>query len=1305
MQNLFFLMLHMKTTVKFLFSTLVAAAAMTSTAWAEGTAGKIAIGEVEYDSFQEVIDVVTSSESISSVKLQGDITEVLASDKEFIINGDLTITADSASKISLSNSGTSYDLVLNGNSSNDVREKLTIDENVALEVADRIVWAGFYGNNVDIQVDGTLRGNQLWIGADVTVGNTGKLESFGEAFVLRRGATVDVEGKAAQGASETERTCQIRANYFSLLSGYVNVKNTLVEGGALWIANTGSYTNEGSVWISMDNTVWKSTGNLQMNTDATALIEVDNGSVLTVGLHDGGQGSFIGKNSDLWISDASILNTNKITVEGCVDLYDATWNAVGTVTNNAVIDVREGSLLNASQTSIVNNASGIITVESSTLRAGSFVNNGTFTVSGNSSLNIATLTGNNMIQVVGDTTLVDSTIGGNVAVGYGDYTDQPATLTLAGTSKIGGVLYVGDEKTVGAYKLNVTGNTTIGQLLSRTESVVNISNDANVSIGYWQNKGATTIDNASVEVTGVNFYVYNNDSDSLASITLKNGANLTATGLAKNVGLVLGNTEATPAKGHAALYLEGGSTVSLSELQLRPTVNGDKTYKIEVAAKEHSTIDVVDAVVVGSGATVSLTDSTLKATSVNGSGRIIGNGEVTLNVDSVTNTRLFFGRSYDEAGKKVLNDAEQTVVNLKSVTPGKTIQIKSGVFNFHNSTLNVVNGDCETDLKLDVDTGSAFYSSASTFNLNGGKMDVSGRFVFGGVVFTNGTYTVDMAGKTGPTSCFQVWGDQPEGVLGDTILNTIAEDATFIVNNGPFGFYADTLIEGTFKASKISGSINLGANDTVYDIVDKATVTVSGELMTDGSLVVNKYDTDVLNADKDAKYQKGVLESELIVKDGGTVSVGTTLTNNGTVKVENGTLSAKTIQNNSANFFVNGDSVLEFETISGNGSSRVLFGYEQDGSTASATKGTLTLDGGSVTAGRVAMLNGIKLSKDLTINISHETTYGGSAGIVRFGDGELDLNGHTLTVNGQFVASTERIKNGTIVVDGTKAPSGIKNLCFQRYGNVVESSAVVLANDVSQTTFYGSTTVNGKVQVDYTTSGNATIVGGGFDSTTYASGSHLTVAGEGASYTQNGRDLKIYGIWGKHIEKVSSLTVSGGATFTLKDGKITNDGLINVGAGSTLTANAITGSGDVVLAGTIKVVGGVFKADDLTIVAGATLKFGAATEGVTLMATREVISFDFNTLTIVTDNEVAVDDTLDLSSVFTESGADELWNALANKGESTEFTVIDSAGNTFTAVYSSENGGTVTVIPEPSMFGLFAGLGALLLVGTRRRRR
>ncbi len=896
MQNLFFLMLHMKTTVKFLFSTLVAAAAMTSTAWAEGTAGKIAIGEVEYDSFQEVIDVVTSSESISSVKLQGDITEVLASDKEFIINGDLTITADSASKISLSNSGTNYDLILNGNSSNDVREKLTIDENVALEVADRIVWAGYYGNNVDIQVDGALRGVQLWIGADVTVGNTGKLESFGEAFVLRRGATVDVEGKAAQGASETERTCQIRANYFNLLSGYVNVKNTLVEGGALWIANTGSYTNEGSVWISMDNTVWKSTGNLKMNTDATALIEVDNGSVLTVGLHDG-QGSSIGKNSDLWISDASILNTNKITVEGCVDLYDATWNAVGTVTNNAVIDVRQGSLLNASQTSIVNNASGVITVESSTLRAGSFVNNGTVYVEGDGVTSWdSNVTGTGAIYVGWDHITGKDNLGSTLKI-VGDksisgskfYVDDGAVLKIEEGNSLSFSATSGGDN----YKfLVVGGNLDVAGDLTVDGCSIRFSRAKSTKISGTANfDGQTCVYGSNVTVTG--------------ELNITHGENMADS-------LIIGYSNAS-----AIGNIDTTANLVVSGANAKVTVNGGAWKPAAVTKIYTDENGKLGSLIVEAGATFE-TD-----------GSVENGGIVKIDND---------GSSFSAAGT-IVNNYYLLVQNGACLSAGKIVNNNS--FDIYNSTLEnqTVSG-----------SGYVYAENAllNNISVSGNTVYMMGTNVNGGTFATvyNGYGVVNGEWQTAGDTESVISGNVVAGSWYDYGKTTVASGATVTATN----FYAQgtngATIDGTVEVSGIfrgyngtiseSGKVVAGTAVHLYgNTINQREYNIKGELIASndgnhasvfevGSAYVKQYYGDngeywsiggantVVNVSGSVTLKAGEYgaanarvnvdeegyKATLNITDGGSVVVEGTLTNNGFINVDGGTLTAVTIVNN-----------------------------------------------------------------------------------------------------------------------------------------------------------------------------------------------------------------------------------------------------------------------------------------------------------------------------------------------------------------------------------------------------------------------
>ena len=986
----------MKTTVKFLYSTLVAAAAMTSTAWAEGTTLIVDSSGAE-NTFASVRDALTEANNlggatINIVSAENDgITDGFAltnAGAYTITGGDwkvFTPVLVNGKDVALNFDGAFVTLgkLRGGKDNSNTYQKNAV--NITNSVIASTDYAGYGG------------GWATFYDCSVTINNSiyaCNLSKYATDTVktLPRSASA-VKAAIAEGTYTLAEGSGYNGQHIGT-SGFLDIDDSTVYSGFISIADRG--------YADIDNSVVYVCGSLG----------IGDGKIANGGNDSNNNGWTASSASDYRTGELATMDVTDSIVRNITLNGEGGGLQVGSASKGGVLNITRSEFdftrTGESSEKVAVYANGTINIVDSTFSAGSITNNGTINISGNSQIVAASYSGN-AIKIVGDTTLTDSLIGGNVAVGYGNYTKQPATLTLKGTSSISGVLYVGDEKTVDAYKLNVNGSATIGSLYSRTESIVNVS-EANLSIGYWQNKGKATIDNASVEVTGVNFYVYNNDSDSLASITLKNGATLTAMGLANNIGLILGNTEATPAKGHAALYLEGGSTANLSELQLRPTVNGDKTYKIEVAAKGDSTINVRDAVVIGAGATISLTDSTLKATSVCGEGLILGNGTVNLSADSIS-TQVFVGGYYDAEGNRQYNDGEalRSKLVLDDVS-GNGVMIENKEFRVNNADIT---------LKADVTAelgNKYFYIRESVLNLNGHTVNLNtGKFIANGINIT-GEGTINATDSNDP-ACFQ------------NVKATIGSGVTF--NTHTFHAYTDLDLHGNASAT---GTALVGVNgkepfDSSKPWIDNANMTVWGKFEA-GSMTVQG-------------ASGNIVASKLIVKDGGNVSVF---------------------------------------------------------------------------------------------------------------------------------------------------------------------------------------------------------------------------------------------------------------------GKLTNNGVLEVDANGTVTANAITGLGDVVLAGTIKVVGGVFEADELTIVAGAKLNFGAAEKGVTLMATREVISFDFNTLTIIaTDVKVGE---LDLHDVLNKEGADLILSKLT---DGTEFKVVDSSTKReFTAVYNAGAEGfqgSISVIPEPSMFGLFAGLGALLLVGTRRRRK
>ena len=547
------------------------------------------------------------------------------------------------------------------------------------------------------------------------------------------------------------------------------------------------------------------------------------------------------------------------------------------------------------ETGLVNVRGGVFKV------ANALTNNGTFTVSGNSTLNIATLSGNK-VQIISDTTLSDSTVGGAISVGFDNENEVATTLSLAGTTNVS-TLYVGKEGRDKEYKLSVSGEDakiSLGNLYNRAGSMVEISDNANVEIGYWQSKGSVLIDNATVVHTGVNMYVYDNDTTAGATIALKNGATLTSKG---SYAIYLGNSENGPAKGNAKITLESGSALNAVNLTLHET--GTVEELSGVAAETgvtsiDSTINIEKNLTVGKGASLSLTDSTLTAGTVinngniniengtlsvksfSGSGRVVANGEFSFSFDSIEDTRLFVGRHYDENGNKVMHDApeQRSTVNLYSVS-GNGITVVSNIFNFNNTDLTL-----HDDLTVKIPTSGGnnyLFMSNTEINLNGKAMSVGGSFIMTGVnLVGSGTLTIDgNEGYRNATSCTQ------------EISSSIGKESTLIVKNGPFGFYSDMTIDGAFYGENLSHSINIGVNDQGWDAdmkptgkpwIENVKVAVSGTLDVSGSVLVHGSEV--------SKYDETIQvgPSSLDVVDGGDVKISGQLKNDGILNIGEGSV-------------------------------------------------------------------------------------------------------------------------------------------------------------------------------------------------------------------------------------------------------------------------------------------------------------------------------------------------------------------------------------------------------------------------------
>lgn len=375
------------------------------------------------------------------------------------------------------------------------------------------------------------------------------------------------------------------------------------------------------------------------------------------------------------------------------------------------------------------------------------------------------------------------------------------------------------------------------------------------------------------------------------------------------------------------------------------------------------------------------------------------------------------------------------------------------------------------------------------------------------------------------------------------------------------------------------------------------------------------------------------------------------------------------------------------ETTTVDDGTLVLSGFKSSLSgTTSVNAGTLRLAGIATISGdlSVGTKGNFELVKDAVLFLSDTAT-------VTFSNAETRLEGNTI-INGNVGISVQSLSVGTLIHNG--GATSVSGGTFKSNSTTLNAGTLsvnTVHSQLSDTTLNdGTLSLNGMTSL----TGNTQINGGKLESNSVTSIRGTVKVGNNGNF-QTGA--------------ASMLLLESGSSLNFNNSKADLAGALIVNASSSITAQELSLDSLTVLSGTLELktvspitAGSVLLAD------GAQIVFDLSLTEVIIgsYATIELLKTDSLTLGNYTGSQ-ALEVIEDFISVKSDASSSAQYKQEWSYEDSTlSLKLVNESPAKAPLLMGARPATSATsAIPEPSAFGLLAGLGALALVAARRRRK